>query len=176
MFLTLYCYVFFQPRLAFVSLCNLWRLQLPQFCVNRTAIWLRFRRFWGQGGWEGRCVMLCNAGWSGSVSNLLNILYYFILRIYSIYFATISTHLQSVILNKFCIYSWIKIDQLDVTRYIISLFTVQHVSNVSTFLTPKQPKLILALGTILYPIPPPRRQTYSGSEPRRNKPTTPNGH
>ena len=25
-----------------------------------------------------------------------------------------------------------KIDQLDVTRFIISLFTVQHVSNVST--------------------------------------------
>ena len=27
---------------------------------------------------------------------------------------------------------WIKIDQLDVTRFIISLFTAQHVSNVST--------------------------------------------
>jgi hypothetical protein len=28
--------------------------------------------------------------------------------------------------------SWIKIDQLDVTRFIISPFTAQHVSNVST--------------------------------------------
>jgi len=28
-------------------------------------------------------------------------------------------------------YSWIKIDQLDVTRFIISPFTAQHVSNVS---------------------------------------------
>ena len=28
--------------------------------------------------------------------------------------------------------SWINIDQLDVTRFIISLFTAQHVSNVST--------------------------------------------
>ena len=27
---------------------------------------------------------------------------------------------------------WIKIDQLDVTRFIISLFTAEHVSNVST--------------------------------------------
>ena len=27
---------------------------------------------------------------------------------------------------------WIEIDQLDVTCFIISLFTVQHVSNVST--------------------------------------------
>ena len=30
--------------------------------------------------------------------------------------------------------SWIKIDQLDVTCFIISLFTAQHVSNVSTFI------------------------------------------
>ena len=29
-------------------------------------------------------------------------------------------------------YSWIEIDQLDVTFFIISLFTAQHVSNVST--------------------------------------------
>jgi len=29
--------------------------------------------------------------------------------------------------------SWIKIDQLDVTCFIISLFTAQHISNVSTF-------------------------------------------
>ena len=29
---------------------------------------------------------------------------------------------------------WIKIDQLDVTCFIISLFTAQHVSNVSTFI------------------------------------------
>ena len=28
--------------------------------------------------------------------------------------------------------SWIKIDQLDVTRFIISPFTAQHVSNIST--------------------------------------------
>jgi hypothetical protein len=29
---------------------------------------------------------------------------------------------------------WIKIDQLDVTRFIISLFTAQYVSNVGTFI------------------------------------------
>ena len=29
--------------------------------------------------------------------------------------------------------SWIKIDQLDVTCFIISLFTAQHVSNVNTY-------------------------------------------
>ena len=34
-------------------------------------------------------------------------------------------------LNNF-IHSWIKIDHLDVTCFIISLFTAQHVSNVST--------------------------------------------
>ena len=28
--------------------------------------------------------------------------------------------------------SWIKIDQLDVTRLIVSVFTAQHVSNIST--------------------------------------------
>ena len=32
----------------------------------------------------------------------------------------------------FVFVSWIKIDQLDVTCFIISLFTAQHVSNVST--------------------------------------------
>ena len=42
-------------------------------------------------------------------------------------------------LNKSYVYwtvhnldSWIKVDQLDVTCFIISLFTAQHVSNVST--------------------------------------------
>ena len=30
--------------------------------------------------------------------------------------------------------SWIKIDQLDVTCFIISLFNAQHVSNVSTYI------------------------------------------
>ena len=33
---------------------------------------------------------------------------------------------------KIVLGSWIKIDQLDVTCFIISLFTAQHVSNVST--------------------------------------------
>ena len=31
-----------------------------------------------------------------------------------------------------CVWCWIKIDQLDVTCFIISLFTAQHVSDVST--------------------------------------------
>ena len=37
-----------------------------------------------------------------------------------------------VYLTLHCFDSWRKIDQLDVTRFIISLFTAQHVSNVST--------------------------------------------
>ena len=32
-----------------------------------------------------------------------------------------------------------------------------------------------SLGTILHPNPPPKRQTYSGTKPRRNKPTISNG-
>jgi len=46
---------------------------------------------------------------------------------------------QMYIFTQFYVYwtvhhldSWIKIDQLDVTCFIISLFTAQHVSNVST--------------------------------------------
>ena len=46
------------------------------------------------------------------------------------------------IVTQIC--NWIKIDQLDVTCFIISLFTAQHVSNVSTAIfryhpTPRQP-------------------------------------
>ena len=37
-------------------------------------------------------------------------------------------------ITKIQFYNWIKIDQLDVTCFIISLFTAQHVSNVSTFI------------------------------------------
>jgi len=36
--------------------------------------------------------------------------------------------------NKLSFDSWIKIDQLNVTCFIVSLFTAQHVSNVSTFI------------------------------------------
>ena len=48
---------------------------------------------------------------------------------------------QNTIICEYYVYwtmhhldSWIKIDQLDVTCFIISLFTAQHVSNVSTFI------------------------------------------
>ena len=44
---------------------------------------------------------------------------------------------------------WIKIDQLDVTHFIISLFTAQHVSNVSTFIF-RSLRLILHLFHALY--------------------------
>ena len=46
-------------------------------------------------------------------------------------------------------YSWIKIDQLDVTCFIISLFTAQHVSNVSTSIFRSLP-LIVDLFHVLY--------------------------
>ena len=42
--------------------------------------------------------------------------------------------------------------------------------------TPIWPKRTPALRTILYPIPPPRRQAHSGAEPRRNQPPVPNSH
>ena len=45
--------------------------------------------------------------------------------------------------------SWIKIDQLDVTRFIISLFTAQHVSNVSTSIF-RNLRLIVDLFHVLY--------------------------
>jgi len=45
--------------------------------------------------------------------------------------------------------SWIKIDQLDVTCFIISLFTVQHVSNVSTVIF-RSLRLIVDLFHVLY--------------------------
>ena len=47
--------------------------------------------------------------------------------------------------NKF----WIKIDQLHVTRFIISLFTAQHVSNVSTSIF-RSLGLIVGLFHVLY--------------------------
>jgi len=46
-------------------------------------------------------------------------------------------------------YSWIKIDQLDVTCFIISLFTAQHVSNVSTSIF-RSLRLIVDLFHVLY--------------------------
>jgi hypothetical protein len=49
--------------------------------------------------------------------------------------------------------SWIKIDQIGVTCFIISLFTAQHVSNVSTSIF-RSLRLILDLFHVLY---------YSGS-------------
>ena len=45
--------------------------------------------------------------------------------------------------------SWIKIDQLDVTCFIISLFTAQHVSNVSTSIF-RRLRLIVDLFHVLY--------------------------
>ena len=45
--------------------------------------------------------------------------------------------------------SWIKIDQLEVTRFIISLFTAQHVSNVSAFIF-RSLRLIVDLSHGLY--------------------------
>jgi len=44
---------------------------------------------------------------------------------------------------------WIKIDQLDVTCFIISLFTAQHVSNVSTSIF-RGLRLIVDLFHVLY--------------------------
>ena len=44
---------------------------------------------------------------------------------------------------------WIKIDQLDVTCFIISLFTAQHVSNVSTSIF-RSLRLIVVLFHVLY--------------------------
>ena len=46
--------------------------------------------------------------------------------------------------------SWIKIDQLDVTCFIISLFTAQHVSNVSTSIFFRSLRLIVDLFHVLY--------------------------
>ena len=45
--------------------------------------------------------------------------------------------------------SWIKIDQLDVTCFIISLFTAHHVSNVSTSIF-RSLRLIVYLFDVLY--------------------------
>jgi hypothetical protein len=45
--------------------------------------------------------------------------------------------------------SWIKIDQLDVTCFIVSLFTAQHVSNVSTSIF-RSLRLIVGLSHGLY--------------------------
>jgi hypothetical protein len=50
--------------------------------------------------------------------------------------------------NKKCD-RWIKIDQLDVTCFIISLFTAQHVSNVSTSIF-RSLRLIVDLFHVLY--------------------------
>ena len=44
---------------------------------------------------------------------------------------------------------WIKIDQLDITCFIISLFTAQHVSNVSTSIF-RSLRLIVDLFHVLY--------------------------
>ena len=45
--------------------------------------------------------------------------------------------------------SSIKIDQLDVTRFIISLFTAEHVSNVSAFIF-RSLRFIVDLFHVLY--------------------------
>ena len=47
------------------------------------------------------------------------------------------------------IMSWIKINQLDVTCFIISLFTAQHVSNVSTSIF-RSLRLTVDLAHVLY--------------------------
>ena len=56
-----------------------------------------------------------------------------------------TVHLALTVKNA----SWIKIDQLDVTCFIISLFTAQHVSNFSTF-TFRSLRLIVDLSRGLY--------------------------
>ena len=63
---------------------------------------------------------------------------------------------DSYIFSEFYVYwtvhhldSWIKTDRLDVTCFIISLFTVQHVSNVSTVIF-RSLRLIVDLFHVLY--------------------------
>ena len=51
--------------------------------------------------------------------------------------------------ERACTDSWIKIDQLDVTRFIISPFTTQHVSNVSTSIF-RSSRLTVDLFHVLY--------------------------
>ena len=57
-------------------------------------------------------------------------------------------HIDYVFADSYlwCIDSWIKTDQLDVTRFIISPFTAQHVSNVSNIV----PVYVLNITEILY--------------------------
>ena len=53
------------------------------------------------------------------------------------------------VLHRICLDSRIKIDQLDVTRFIVSPFTAQHVSNVSTSIF-RSLRLIVGLFNVLY--------------------------
>jgi hypothetical protein len=65
----------------------------------------------------------------------------------AIMFRCISDPLNWCVANY--IKAWIKIDQLDVTCFIISLFTAQHVSNVSTSIF-RSLRLIVDLFRVLY--------------------------
>ena len=58
-------------------------------------------------------------------------------------------HLQRLLSSKQFFFCWIKIDQLDVTRFIISPFTAQHVSNVSTSIF-RSSRLTVDLFHVLY--------------------------
>ena len=61
--------------------------------------------------------------------------------IYRVYFVIHATQTY--------VYYWIKIDQLDVTCFIISLFNAQHVSNVTTSIF-RSLRLIVDLFHVLY--------------------------
>ena len=63
--------------------------------------------------------------------------------------------------------SWIKIDQLDVTCFIISLFTTQNVSNVSTSIF-RSLRLIVGLFHVLQP-----SYGYHTTPPKPNHNVTP---
>ena len=89
-------------------------------------------------------ITLCLCVWGGSQNQqLLFIIHYqqigFYNRIGESYVYWTVHHLDS----------WIKIDQLDVTCFIISLFTTQHVSNVSTSIFTSL-RLIVDLFHVLY--------------------------
>ena len=66
------------------------------------------------------------------------------------YCAAFQTKISTLsLLDRASLDSWIKIEQLDVTCFIISLFTAQHVSNVSTSIF-RSLRLIVDLFHVLY--------------------------
>ena len=62
---------------------------------------------------------------------------------------TMLCRLSYILMLMFHLDSWIKIDQLNVTCFIISLFTAQHVSNASTSIF-RSLRLIVDLFHVLY--------------------------